>query len=36
MILCAIYFIATALIVDGKITIATDYKSWLNILGLGL
>lgn len=36
MILCAIYFIATALIVDGKITIATDFKSWLNILGLGL
>ena len=36
MMLCAIYFIVAALIYNGKITIATDTKSWLNILGLGL
>ena len=36
MMLCAVYFIIGAFIVDGKITLATDIKSWLNILGLGL
>ena len=36
MVLCALYFIAGAFIVDGKITIATGFKPWMNILGLGL
>ncbi len=36
MLLSAIYFIAAALIIDGRITIVTDFKSWMNILGLGL
>ena len=36
MVLCALYFIAGAFIVDGKITMTTDIRSWLNILGLGL
>jgi drug/metabolite transporter (DMT)-like permease len=36
MVLCAVYFIVAAVSIDGKITIATDLKSWLNILGLGL
>lgn len=36
MLLCAVYFIAAAFMIDGKITITTDLKSWLNILGLGL
>ena len=36
MLLSAIYFIAGALFIDGRITIVTDFKSWMNILGLGL
>ena len=36
MMLSAIYFIASALLVDGHITIVTDSKSWMNIIGLGL
>lgn len=36
MLLSAIYFIAAALIIDGRITIVTDFKSWMNIIGLGL
>ena len=36
ILLSAIYFIAAALIIDGRITIVTDFKSWMNILGLGL
>ena len=36
MLLCAAYFIIGAFIVDGRITLAINFKSWLNILGLGL
>lgn len=36
MLLSAIYFIAGALFIDGRITLVTDFKSWMNILGLGL
>ena len=36
MILCSIYFIAGGLIFNGKITLVTDAKSWLCLLGLGL
>jgi drug/metabolite transporter (DMT)-like permease len=36
MLLSAIYFIVAAFIIDGRITIVTDFKSWMNILGLGL
>ena len=36
MLLSAIYFIAGGLLVDGNITIVTDSKAWMNILGLGL
>lgn len=36
MMLSAVYFIACAFIFDGKLTIVTDVRSWLNILGLGL
>lgn len=36
MMLCAAYFIAGGLITDGSISIVTDGKSWLYILGLGL
>lgn len=36
MMLSAVYFIICAFIFDGKLTIVTDGKSWLNILGLGL
>ena len=36
MLLSAIYFIAAALLIDGRITIVSDFKSWMNILGLGL
>ena len=36
MLLSAIYFIAAALLIDGRITIVYDFKSWMNILGLGL
>ena len=36
MVLSAIYFIASALLIDGHITIVTDSKSWMYIVGLGL
>lgn len=36
MMLSAVYFIAGGLITDGSISIVTDGKSWLYILGLGL
>lgn len=36
MILSAAYFIICGLIFDGKITMVTDLKCWMNILGLGL
>lgn len=36
MMLSAAYFIVCAIVFDGKITLVTDGKSWLNILGLGL
>ena len=36
MMLSAVYFIIGALIVDGRLTIVTDGKCWLYILGLGL
>ena len=36
MMLSAIYFIASALLIDGHITIVTDSKSWMYIVGLGL
>ena len=36
MLLSAIYFIIAGIIVDGKISIVTDGKLWIYILGLGL
>lgn len=36
MLLSSVYFIACALIFDGKLTIVTNGMNWLNILGLGL
>lgn len=36
MMLSAVYFIIGAFIFDGRLTIVTDPKSWMNILGLGL
>ena len=36
MLLSAVYFIVGALIVDGHITVVTDVKAWMSILGLGL
>ena len=36
MMLSAVYFIAGGLITEGSISIVTDGKSWLYILGLGL
>lgn len=36
MLLSAIYFIIAGIIVDGKISIVTDGKLWMYILGLGL
>ena len=36
MILCAVYFIAGGLMTNGGITIVTEGKAWLHILGLGL
>lgn len=36
MIMCAVYFIAGGLIIDGGITIVHDGKLWLYILGLAL
>ena len=36
MLLSAIYFIIAGFIIDGKISIVTDVKLWMYILGLGL
>lgn len=36
MILSAAYFAIGGIVTNGKITIVTDMKSWLNIMGLGL
>lgn len=36
MLLSALYFIVCALIFEGRITVITGGKNWLNILGLGL
>ena len=36
MMLSAFYFIICAIIFNGRLTLVTDMKSWLNILGLGL
>jgi drug/metabolite transporter (DMT)-like permease len=36
MLLSTIYFLACRFIFDGKITIVTGTKEWLNIAGLGL
>ena len=36
MMLSAVYFIIGAFIFNGRLTIVTDFKSWLSILGLGL
>lgn len=36
MLLSAIYFIIAGIIVDGKISLVTDGKLWMYILGLGL
>ncbi|MBR5499686.1 MAG: EamA family transporter [Bacteroidales bacterium] len=36
MMLSALYFVICAFIFNGKLTIMTDMRSWLNALGLGL
>ena len=36
MMLSAFYFIICAFLFEGRLTIVTDGRSWLNILGLGL
>ena len=36
MLMSAIYFIICGLIFNGKITIVTDFRQWMSILGLGL
>lgn len=36
MLLSALYFIICAFAFDGRLTLVTDGKSWLNILGLGI
>lgn len=36
MMLSAFYFIICAVIFNGRLTLVTDMKSWVNILGLGL
>ena len=36
MMLSAVYFIIGAFIFNGRLTIVTDFRSWLNILCLGL
>ncbi len=36
MMLSAIYFILCAFIFEGRLTLVTEGRSWLNILGLGL
>lgn len=36
MMLSALYFIICAFVFEGKLTMVSDFTSWLNILGLGL
>lgn len=36
MVLSAFYFIICAFIFEGRLTLVTDWKSWMYILGLGL
>lgn len=36
MLMSAVYFIVCGFIFDGNITIVTDFKQWMSILGLGL
>lgn len=36
MLMCAVYFIVAGFIFNGKITIVTEGKLWISILGLGL
>ena len=36
MMLSAVYFIICAFIFNGKLTLITDARSWMNALGLGL
>lgn len=36
MVLCGLYFIIGAFVLEGKVTIATGTKTWLYIAGLGL
>lgn len=36
MLMSAVYFIICGLIFNGKITIVTDFKQWMSVLGLGL
>lgn len=36
MMLSALYFIVCAVVFEGKLTMLSDFKSWLYILGLGL
>lgn len=36
MMLSAFYFIICAIIFNGRLTLVTDMKSWINIMGLGL
>lgn len=36
MMLCAIYFIVCAFVFEGRLSMISDGRSWLNILGLGL
>ena len=36
MMLSAIYFVIAALIFEGRLTVISDFKSWMNLLGLGL
>lgn len=36
MMLSAVYFIICAFIFNGKLTLITDFRSWINALGLGL
>ena len=36
MMLSAFYFIICAVIFNGRLTLVSDGKSWMNILGLGL
>jgi drug/metabolite transporter (DMT)-like permease len=36
MLMSAVYFIVCGFIFDGNITIVTDFRQWMSILGLGL